>query len=49
MDGTGIQSSEGPLRRLAPAVCQLGQHLQSTQDAAHRAGSPSAAIEAQPP
>jgi hypothetical protein len=49
MDGTRIQGSEGPLRRLAPVVCQLGQHLQSTQDAAHLAGGPSAAIEALPP
>ena len=42
MNVTRIQSSEGPLQQLAPVVCQLGQHLQSTQDVAHLAGRPSA-------
>jgi hypothetical protein len=44
-----IQSPEGPLQRLAPAVCQLGQHSQSTQDAAHLAGRPCGAANAQAP
>jgi hypothetical protein len=49
VDVMRIQSSEGPSQRLAPVVCQLGQHLQCTQDAAHLAGRPSAHADAQAP
>jgi hypothetical protein len=49
MNVARIQSSEGPSQRLAPVACQLGQHLQSNQDAAHFAGRPSAPINARAP